>query len=162
MLKMDEGWHDDMMLHMVYSVYCLLSPCPASCSWKRGRGGCTGGRGRGRRSSAARAAPAAAATCCPYLLQGAGEVYWGNVKNIRCLFESCKFSQSRRRPLTRADSLFAALMLTQDEENVDEDGEDDSTRHHGQLGPGQLCPCQPGVVRVKWHDTFILNTMYNL
>ena len=49
-----------------------------------------------------------------------------------------------------ADSLFAALMLTQDEENVDEDGEDDSTRHHGQLGPGQLSPCQPGVVRVKY------------
>ena len=88
-----------MMLHMVYSVYCLLSPCPASCSWKRGRGGCTGGRGRGRRSSAARAAPAAAATWSQSLLQGTGEVYWGNVKNIRCLFESCKFSQSRRRPL---------------------------------------------------------------
>ena len=94
---------DDMMLHMVCSVYCLLSPCPAGCSWRRGRGGCRGGTGRGRRSWAARAAPAAAATCCQFLLQGTGEVYWGNGKYSVFIRELQVFTIMEKAP-TRAFS----------------------------------------------------------
>ena len=94
---------DDMMLHMVYLVYCLLSPCPAGCSWRRGRGGCRGGTGRGRRSWAARAAPAAAATSCQFLLQGTGEVYWGNVKYSVFIRELQVFTIMEKAP-TRAFS----------------------------------------------------------